>query len=133
MVWGFQTHPDTDVLYGARLIDDAERVHGTGPPGGWPWIQFNRFDRDSLLHGNLADIGVMAHRSGLPEARFDERLQEFGDWELFLALTEHRVPLELPGHRAPLRHQRARTGCPDTTADEVALVHERWPRDRPWP
>ena len=131
VVWGFQTHPDTEVLYGARLIDDAERVRHRAP-GGWPWIQFNRFDRDSLLRGNLADIGVMAHRSGLPEARFDERLQEFGDWELFLALTEHRVPLELPA--LALRYD---TSGEDRLSghhrDEVALVHERWPWDRPWP
>ena len=41
-------------------------------------------------------MGVIAHVAGLPEARFDERLWEYADWDLFLALTEHRTPLELP-------------------------------------
>ena len=38
---------------------------------------------------------MVAHHAGLPEARFDERLWEFADWDLLLALTEHRTPLEL--------------------------------------
>lgn len=93
--WGFANHPHHDVIYGARAIDDWHRVHGRGE-GGWPWVQFNEFDRDRLERGNLADIGVLAHRAGLPAARFDEALWECGDWDLFLALTEEHDPLALP-------------------------------------
>ncbi len=124
VAWAFQNHPDVDVLYGARMIDDRDRVHGLGD-GGWPWLQFNPFDRDRLLRGNIADMGVMAHLGGLPEARFDERLWEYADWDLFLALTEHRVPLELPAiavyyRTAPI--QRLSGAHPD----DFALVQEKW-------
>ncbi|HET6967610.1 MAG TPA: glycosyltransferase, partial [Ornithinibacter sp.] len=95
VAWAFQHHPDHDVLYGARLIDDHDRVHGLATRG-WPWLQLNAFDRDRLREGNLADMGVIAHTAGLAEAHFDERLWEYADWDLFLALTEHRTPLELP-------------------------------------
>ncbi len=130
VVWGFQTHPEVDVLYGARLIDDVERVNRR-PSGGWPWLQFNRFDRGSLLAGNLADIGVMAHRRQLDDARFDERLQEFGDWDLFLTLTRERRPLELPALAV-----RYRTDRDDRLSgkhpEELALMHEKWTTPRPW-
>lgn len=95
VAWAFANHPDDDVLYGARLIDDELRVHAIGE-GGWPWLQLNAFDRSQLLKGNIADMGVMAHRAGLPEVHFDERLWEYADWDLFLTLTEDREPLMLP-------------------------------------
>ena len=94
VVWAFRNHPDVDVLYGARVIDDARRVMGEGH-GGMPMLQFVPFDRAGLEYANFADIGVIAHRSGLPQ-RFDESLVECGDWDFFLALTEHADPLALP-------------------------------------
>lgn len=131
LVWGFQTHPEAEVLYGARLIDDKERVLER-PAGGWPWVQFNRFDRGSLRVGNLADIGVMAHVRGLPEARFDEQLSVLGDWDQLLALTEHRVPLELPA--IALRYYT--DGLDRLTGQNLAefdVVREKWADDAPWP
>lgn len=95
VVWGFETHPEADVLYGARLVDDVERVHERGV-GGWPWVHFDRFSREDLLWRNLADMGAIAHRSGIPGAQFDERLWECGDWDFLLAITENSTPLELP-------------------------------------
>jgi hypothetical protein len=41
-------------------------------------------------------MGCIAHRAGLPEARFDESLREMGDWDLFLRLTRRAPPLALP-------------------------------------
>ena len=73
VTWAFANHSDDDVLYGARVIDDEIRVHEVGE-GGWPWLQLNPFDRSQLRQDNIADMGVMAHRAGLPGARFDERL-----------------------------------------------------------
>lgn len=93
--WAFDQHPEHRVLYGARIIDDHERVHGRAA-GGWPWMQFNAFDRAMLEQGNFADMGVIAHRSGIPGARFDESLWECGDWDFMLAITEDHLPLELP-------------------------------------
>jgi predicted AlkP superfamily phosphohydrolase/phosphomutase len=123
VAWAFQHHPDCEVLYGARMIDDRDRVHERGE-GGWPWMQFNEFDRDRLEEGNLADIGVLAHSAGLAGASFDERLWEFADWDLFLALTEHRVPLELPAIALYYRTEGERlSGAHRHDAD---LVHEKW-------
>ncbi|MFL6204920.1 MAG: glycosyltransferase [Acidimicrobiales bacterium] len=124
VAWAFQNHPDHDVLYGARVIDDWDRVHGL-PSRGWPRMQFNPFDRDRLLQGNIADIGVVAHRAGLPEARFDERLWEYADWDLFLALTEHRVPLELPAVAVYYRTSEAERLSDAHPADH-ALVLDKW-------
>ena len=94
-MWALQQRPGTEVLYGAILIDDMERLHGR-EAGGWPSLLFQAFDREILLTGNLVDMGAIAHVAGLPEARFDERLWEYADWDLLLAVTEHRTPLELP-------------------------------------
>jgi hypothetical protein len=95
VVWAFTQHPEVDVLYGARLIDDIARVLGTGV-GAFPTIQFEPFDRRTLERANTVDMGVLAHRSGLAEARFDPELITHADWDLFLRLTENRSLLELP-------------------------------------
>jgi predicted AlkP superfamily phosphohydrolase/phosphomutase len=123
VVWAFQHHPEAEVLYGARLIDDLERVHERGE-GGWPWLQFNPFDFEQLEQGNLADMGVMAHVAGLPEARFDERLWEFADWDLLLALTEHRTPLELPA--VALRYRTVGERLSGAHEGDRAVVLEKW-------
>jgi hypothetical protein len=93
--WAFERSPEAELLYGARIIDDDEAIYGR-EAGGWPMLLFRRFDRAELEHTNLADQNVIAHRAGLPDARFDETLREYGDWDLFLRMTEHRVPMELP-------------------------------------
>jgi glycosyltransferase involved in cell wall biosynthesis len=95
IVWAFQQRPDVDVLYGARIIDDIRRVMHAGS-GSMPYLQFERFSREFLERDNMADIGVIAHRSKLPEARFDPRLDAHADWDFFLNITTDRVPLELP-------------------------------------
>jgi predicted AlkP superfamily phosphohydrolase/phosphomutase len=96
VAWAFGQRPDVDVVMGARVIDDVERVHDWRTSGGMPWIQFEPYDRERLEQGNVADIGVIAHRAGLPDARFDEQLVSYGDWDLFLRLTRDKDPLELP-------------------------------------
>ncbi|HAP77444.1 MAG TPA: hypothetical protein DCR14_15355, partial [Acidimicrobiaceae bacterium] len=101
VAWAFASRPDHDVLYGARIIDDSLRVYGTGE-GGWPWMQFNPYDRAMLLQHNFADMGVIAHRARC-QARFDESLVECGDWDIFLALTADAPPLELPAVAALYR------------------------------
>jgi glycosyltransferase involved in cell wall biosynthesis len=95
LVWAFEQRPDTDVLYGAIVIDDTLRVDGISS-GELPLAMLSPWSRQELLTRNLADIGAVAHRSGLTEARFDERLREMGDWDLLLRLTAARDPLVLP-------------------------------------
>lgn len=116
----FAEHPEHDVLYGARLIDDAERVWERGT-GGEPMLQFEPYDRAALLLGNSTDMGVVAHRAGHPAARFDESLWECADWDLFLALTEHGAPLEVPAIACCYRTDRTDrlTGQYRSHADDV--------------
>lgn len=95
VVWAFRGWPDADVVFGARIVDDYARVHQLGT-GGLPFIHFHDYDREQLERGNMADMGVIAHRARLPEARFDEALSELGDWDLFLRLTTRKPPLQLP-------------------------------------
>ncbi|GAB3716013.1 hypothetical protein GCM10027598_25420 [Amycolatopsis oliviviridis] len=85
--WAFGEHPEITAAYGGFVIDDI---------GGLPTLFLRRYDRETLLRENLADIGAVAHRTGLREARFDESLVEMGDWDLLLALTADRAPLVVP-------------------------------------
>lgn len=95
VVWGFEQRPDADVLYGAFVVDDSARILRM-ERGDLPRLYFHRYDHHAVAESNIADIGCIAHRAGLPEARFDESLREMGDWDLFLRLTRARPPLALP-------------------------------------
>ena len=95
VAWVFETRPECSVLYGSVLIDDVSRING-GEPGALPRLFFRPYDRATLLEENLADVGAIAHRAGIPEARFDERLSAYGDWDLLIRLTEDAAPLALP-------------------------------------
>ena len=95
LAWAFEERPEIDVAYGARVIDDLDRVLG-GDPGALPSIHFERFDRDALRLGNMADMGVIAHRRGIAGALFDESLHTHADWMFFASITEEVDPLALP-------------------------------------
>lgn len=93
VAWAFTELPDTQVAYGARLIDDWDHVrHLDGP--GLPGLHFERFDRHIIRQRNQVDMGAIAHRPS--SARFDDALHQYGDWDLFLQLTLEHDPLELP-------------------------------------
>jgi hypothetical protein len=94
-VWGFSQRPDVDVVYGGIIIDDTLRVNREGA-GDLPSYHLHPYDRRRLAEFNLADIGAVAHRRDLPEARFDEGLREMGDWDLLARLTRHKSPLMIP-------------------------------------
>jgi hypothetical protein len=70
-------------------------MNGTAS-GDLPAYYLNTFDRTRLLKDNLADIGQIAHRRGLLEARFDETLGGLGDWDLLLRLTREKEPFVIP-------------------------------------
>jgi glycosyltransferase involved in cell wall biosynthesis len=95
VAWAFERWPDTELLYGARLIEDANAVHGA-PSGVMPSLEWLPFDRGRIEQANYIDMNVMAHRTGLPEAHFDEALLSNVEWEMTLRLTARRPPLELP-------------------------------------
>ncbi len=95
VAWAGSNWPQSDVFYGARVFDNFERAHGLSD-SGTPWMQFIPWDRTRVEHFNILDMNVIAHRSGLPEAHFDESLSEYGDWDLVLRLTQLRPPVRVP-------------------------------------
>ena len=95
VVWGFEQRPEANVLYGGYVVDDAGRIFRK-KSGDLPRLFFLPYDHYEVARRSIADIGAIAHRAGLPEARFDESLREMGDWDLFLRLTRTAPPLALP-------------------------------------
>jgi Glycosyl transferase family 2 len=95
VAWAFEQRPDADLLYGAFVVDDPLRIAGESS-GQLPRMFLHEWNRERLRQHNLADMGAIAHRSGLAEARFDEQLTQAGDWDLLLRLTAESDPLVLP-------------------------------------
>ena len=95
VAWAFAQRPDVDVVYGGIVIDDLLRVDRRDA-GALPSYHLHQFDRGRLASTNLADMGAIAHRRGLAEARFDETLRQMGDWDLLVRLTREKAPLVLP-------------------------------------
>ncbi|WP_284946556.1 glycosyltransferase [Acidisoma cladoniae] len=95
VAWGFDRWPDTELLYGARIIEDGAARDGV-PSGAMPALEWLPFDRKRLEQSNYIDMNVLAHRAGLPEARFDPALRSSIEWDMLLRLTATRAPLELP-------------------------------------
>ena len=94
VVWAFTEYPDTQVAFGARVVDDDVRHQG-GPGRSLPIVQFLAWDRDAMLVANRVDQNVIAHRPS--PARFDEVLRDqFTDWDLMLQLTKNSEPFQLP-------------------------------------
>jgi glycosyltransferase involved in cell wall biosynthesis len=96
VAWAFQVHPERTLLFGAQAVQDECPQTGGGPLDRRLWIRFDPWDRGRLEHGNYIDLGAVAHRRRLPEARFDERIVQIEDWDLLLRLTRDSAPLELP-------------------------------------
>lgn len=95
VAWAFAQRPDVDVAYGGIVIDDLRRLNRRDT-GALPSYHLSEFDRARLASTNLADMGAIAHRRGLAEARFDETLREMGDWDLLIRITSGKAPLVLP-------------------------------------
>jgi hypothetical protein len=95
VAWLFEQRPATQVTYGAIVVDDTARID-PAKSGDLPKLHFWPYARSAVLKVNVADIGCIAHRAGLAEARFDETLREMGDWDVFLRLTREMPPVALP-------------------------------------
>lgn len=124
VAWAFEQRPETEVLYGAIVIDDHNR--GLDAEPALPVAALVRFDRARFSEGNLADISAIAHRAGLPGARFDESLVTMGDWDLLGRLCAERDPLVLPAIACfyTTAGDDRLTGGPTEAAD-IAVVRER--------
>ena len=59
-------------------------------------MQLLEWDRELCATQNIVDQNVLAHRRGFEDARFDEHLTHYSDWDLVLQLTRHEDPLALP-------------------------------------
>jgi hypothetical protein len=78
-------------------LETLARIPVVMDPGGdEPEIVFRPFDRGQPAAENPADVSAVAHRAGLEEARFDEDLAMYGDWELLARLTRDRDPFTVP-------------------------------------
>ncbi len=95
LVWAFEQRPEINVLYGAFVVDDYERLTGRSS-GALPWTFLHPWSRDAIAESNLADIGSIAHRAGLPGAWFDPGVEGIEDWDLLVRLTAEDDPLVLP-------------------------------------
>jgi hypothetical protein len=124
VAWAFTNLPDTQVLYGARLVDDWNRVREIDEPG-LPALHFERYDADILAERNQVDMGAIAHRPST--ARFDAELRQYGDWDLFLQLTADGPPLELPViallYRSRIDGRLSDEGTNDAEVDHVHRRH----------
>jgi Glycosyl transferase family 2 len=95
VAWAFELHPKSELMVGARIIDDEQRNRGF-EAGGWPQLALPWFDPARIRQENVADVLQIAHRRDLPGARFDEQLSSAEDWDLLARLTRDRDPLVFP-------------------------------------
>lgn len=111
VAWAFSRFQGTDVVYGARVVEDEIPLGSDGP---LPRLVFNSFDRELLLEHNYIDASVIAHRAHLPQARWDPEFTGIGDWDLIIRLTEEKPALALP-----VAAVLYRTGAPGRETDDA--------------
>jgi hypothetical protein len=111
VAWAFSRFQDTDVIYGASVVEDEIAVGSDGP---LPRLVFNPFDRKLLLEHNYVDASVIAHRAHLPQAHWDPEFTGIGDWDLIIRLTEKKPALALP-----IPAVLYRTGAPGRETDDA--------------
>jgi hypothetical protein len=125
VAWAFDRWPATQLLYGARLIEDAPAMKGE-PSGALPNLDWHEYDRRKLEQANYIDMNAIAMRAGLDGARFDEELRSSIDWQLVLGLTARHTPFELPAVACVYR-----TFAPNRVCDTPhRLEHNRRVRSR---
>ena len=95
VAWAFDRWPATQVLYGARIVEDAP-ARNSEPSGSLPNLDWDAFDRRRLEQGNYIDMNTIAMRAGLDGCRFDETLHSSIDWQLMLDLSARYETFELP-------------------------------------
>ena len=78
------------MLYGAFVVDDTSRTR----KGKLPKLYYRDYDHKTVATHNIADMGCIAHRSGLPEAI---STTPCGKWAIGICFcgsptTHHRSP-----------------------------------------
>jgi glycosyltransferase involved in cell wall biosynthesis len=120
----FAERADVEVAYGVSIAE--HRLPGELAPEGW-WPSFWQlpWSRQTLLEENVTDTGSLAHRNGLEEARFDERVTTAEDWDLLLRLTENREALAIPAisHAYTMRGPGRMSEAADYPSGLVELRH----------
>lgn len=120
VAWAIESWPQTEVLYGARIIEHNPPHQADGTES-LPSMFFSPWDRRRLESSNYVDQNVIAHRAGLPEAHFDEALPMCQDWDLMLRMTARRRPLELPVLACFYSTTAPHRGSDQ--ADQLATIH----------
>lgn len=126
VAWLFGEQPDTEIAYGARIVDDRLRHHGSDRRG-MPWLQLNEWDRETNSERCLIDVNTIAHRPG--PVRFDPTLPVFTDWDYLLGLTLDADPVRLPvvaTRYTTSAPDRATTVYADQTDQLYARVRAKW-------
>lgn len=95
IVWAFNQRPDTDALYGGRILEDTWTT-GNERAVTFPTFQFSRYDRRRHERGSSIDRNVLAMRASRKALRYDERLRFAVDWDYTLRLFAQATPLALP-------------------------------------
>lgn len=123
VAWCFEENPEVDFVYGARIVDRPD-YDAQSPIE--PTLHFDPFDRVKLLFANYIDTGAIAHRAGLPEARWDESLEGCTDWDLALRLTREKPAYPLPVvSGAYTTDAPARVSSRERPLDAVAEIRRR--------
>lgn len=126
VAWWFGAHPDSQVAYGARVVDDLERHERRGA-GGLPWLQLNDWDRGTMRERCLVDMNTVAHRRS--DVRFDAELVTFTDWDYLLSLTVEVDPVRLPvvaAYYSTDAPHRASAVLPEVERQMYERVTARW-------
>ena len=123
----FSKREDVDVAYGISIAE--HRIPGDlGEHGWWPSLWQLPWSREMLLKDNVTDIGSLAHRRVLEEARFDVNVSSAEDWELLLRLTADREALAVPAlsHAYTMDAPDRKSRDPDYLSglDEIRRQHE---------
>lgn len=91
----FSKREDVDVAYGISIAEHRT-PDDLSEHGWWPSFWQLPWSRETLLRENVTDIGALAHRRLLEEARFAEDATTAEDWEMLLRLTADRNALAIP-------------------------------------
>jgi glycosyltransferase involved in cell wall biosynthesis len=95
VAWAFQRWPDTEMVYGARILQDPGALRGAAS-GELPLLDFPAYTHRRLERANFIDQNAVAHRAEIAEGRYDETLTAAIDWDFILRVAARQDPRPLP-------------------------------------
>jgi glycosyltransferase involved in cell wall biosynthesis len=110
---------------GAVKIDDRQRIRGGTPPPP-PSLVMSQLPSFNLVPGGCS--GVIATREALTEAgRFDPRLVNLADWDLWIRLGRTGAPASIPDPLVGYRMHPAQSSLDvDLILNEAAIMDGRY-------